>query len=342
MAKKENIFIKGYRVIVPESTRRKMNEKFNHIRMERKNRELMERKSYGNKNRDKTFYVIRTDSTQRWGVFTTYNFVLNNIKYACEHNWIPVVDYKNYYLCGLQDEDKRGKENAWNYYFEDLVPEYSLDEVYESQNVILGPLRGQPCGSIDWSENLDFYSGKYKKYFQLANQYIRFNKQLLEKVQKIYQQVFPKQEKVLGVTIRAGAYWGYVTQDSGWKNHRKGLSVQECIQHIIDCMEELKVQSFFLSCDDQYYIDTIKEKFGDKCYYYQRTRSAFFQNDGTPNTAERTRVPIMQCDVVERNQDYIIEVILLSKCNYLLGIKGGAAVATHFIKGEPYEKNIML
>lgn len=342
MKKEENFLIKVYRSIISENIRRNANEKIDDIRIEYKNRKIMERKHFGSKNIDKIFYVIRTDSKQEWGVFTTYNFVLNNIKYACERGWIPVVDYKNYYLAGLQETDKRGKENAWNYFFEDLVPEYTLSEVYESYNVILGPLRGQPYGSEDWSKNINFYDDYYSEYFELASKYIRFNRNIIDKAEKIYDKIFPREEKVLGVTIRAGSYWGYITQHPGWKNHRKGLSVQECIQHIAELMKELKVHSFFLSCDDEYYINTIKKEFGDNCIFYDRVRYVFFKSDGTTNTADRASKEILNHGITKQNLEYVVEVILLSKCNYLLGINGGASVATHFIKGEPYEKSIML
>ena len=343
MKDREIFLIKVYRNIIPENMRRNINEKFECIKTEQKNRKLMERKHFGKKNKDKVFYVIRTDSKQKWGICTTYMFVLNNIKYAVEHKWIPVVDYKNYYLATIQDIDKRGKENAWNYFFEDLVPEYSLDEVYESYNVILGPLRGQPYGSMDWSQDLKFYDDCYSEYFRLANKYIRFNETLINKAEEIYKKMFPQKEKVLGVTIRAGSYWGYITQHSTWKNHRKGKSLQECIHHITDDMKELNVHSFFLSCDDEYYTSIIKENFGDHCLYYNRVRHAFFKNNGMLNTkVEDIDGPVIKCGFTKQNLDYAIEVLLLSKCDYLLGINGGASVATHFIKGEPYEESIML
>lgn len=121
MSRQDNWFTALYRNIVPENVREKYSQMMFARKMNKKTLAELERKTFGDLNKDKSFYVVRTDNTQRWGVFSTYLFVLSNVKYAVDHGWIPVVDYKNYFLVGLQNEESRGKENAWNYYFEDLV-----------------------------------------------------------------------------------------------------------------------------------------------------------------------------------------------------------------------------
>lgn len=62
-----------------------------------------------------TYYIIRCPRSG--GLFNTYNQVAGHIRYALSKKYLPVVDMKNYPNSYLAPE-KLGKENAWEYYFE--------------------------------------------------------------------------------------------------------------------------------------------------------------------------------------------------------------------------------
>lgn len=338
MDKQGGLFTTIYRSIIPEGIRRKYSEKMFEWKMNKKTLAELEKRTFGDLNKDKTFYVIRTDNTQGWGVFSTYLFVLSNVKYAVEHGWIPVVDYKNYFLVGLQNKEKRGKENAWNYYFEDLVPGFPLEEVYQSRNVILGPLRGQPYGSISWSNVTDVYTPEFDIYFKLAVKYLRVQSALLEQVESEYQKLFPREGNVLGVGIRAAAYWGTVTGHKSWDRHPKGVSVERCMESIRIYLEKYSCDCFFLSCEDKYYVNTIQKQFGDKCLCLDRFRANFFDDQGNPNDVENLRYEGAELGVTRRNKDYIKEIILLTRCQYFVKTKGGGNMASLFLKNERYKE----
>lgn len=339
MHERDNWFTTIYRSIISEHVRRKYSEMMYERKMNKKTREELERKSFGKLNKDKIFYVIRTDNTQHWGIFTTYLFVLSNVKYAVERGWIPVVDYKNYYLINLQMGDKRGKENAWNYYFEDLVPEYSLEEVYKSRNVILGPLRGQPYGSISWHGVAveDLYNPEYDIYFRLAAKYLRVNSSILEETELLYRELFPKNERVLAVGIRAEAYWGSVTGHEAWKNHPKGIPVEQCIEGIKKCIEQYDYKFFYLSCEDEYYVNTIKKEFGDRCLYMDRSRAHWFDKGGNANELEEAVCYVSQRKNIEYVKDYLKEILLLTRCPAILKTMGSGYTSAFLLKQEKYE-----
>lgn len=336
MNKQNNWFTNIYRRVIPEDIRRKYSEMMHEREMNKKTLAELERKSFGDLNKDKTFYVIRTDNTQHWGVFSTYLMVLSNVKFAVEHGWIPVVDYKNYYLDALQDEEQRGKENAWNYYFEDLVPGFPLDEVYRSKNVILGLLRGQPYGSISWGTVADMYDTKYQIYFRLAAEYLRVQSTISDQAESLYQELFPKEGRVLGVSIRAEAYWGTVTGAKNWANHPQGVSVERCIENIRAYMEKYGCDFFFVSCEDNYYINTIKKEFGDRCLYIRRSRANFFNDKGEPNELENLKYEGDQ-DTKTKRRDYLKEMLLLTRCRYLAKTKSNGNMSLFLIKKEKYE-----
>ncbi len=337
MDKQEKLFTKIYRSIIPENIRRKYSEMVHEREMNKKTLAELEKKSFGDLNKGRTFYVIRTDNTQHWGLFSTYLFVLSNVKYAVEHGWIPAVDYMNYFLEGLQDDENRGKQNAWNYYFEDLVPEFPLEEVYQSKNVILGPLRGQPYGSISWSSVSNIYDGKYQGYYQLADKYLRLKPAILNEAETLYQKLFPQAERVLGVGIRAGAYWGSVTGHESWNNHPKGVSVERCIESIRNYMKHYQYNFFFLSCEDDYYVNTIKKEMNDKCLCIDRPRVNLFNDIGEPNLLDSVHFNANDYGMQQKNYDYIKEILLLTKCHSLALTAGGGNTATFFLKDGKFE-----
>lgn len=333
-----NILLKMYRTIIPERIRRAYNEFYQKLRVFCINKQAMQRKSYGELNKDKIFYVIRTDSTQHWGVFTTCLMVLNNLKYADEHGWIPVVDYKNYFLDGLQEEQRRGVDNAWEYYFEPCDKRYSLEEVYKSKHVILGPEWGQPFRSLSWG-NIYKIEEIEDIYYRLVEKYIRIKPELMERAETKMKELFPTGEKVLGVGMRAGLKWGELAGRDLYRNHPVGPDINEYIAETRKWMSEFICGYVFVSCDDRYYLERMKAEFGEKCLYIERFLPHFFDKN-KPIPAENLDQRIQEFNgisLIKRNEDYIIEIYLLSKCDSLFAAKGGGAEMAILFNDKRYE-----
>lgn len=96
--------------------------------------DLNKAKTLGNKNSGKKFYVIWRDYYGA-GFFSNYAFVIAHILIAKKNNLIPIIDFENFKTIYNEKEAINGSENAWNYYFESLN-DYTLEEVYQSQNVL--------------------------------------------------------------------------------------------------------------------------------------------------------------------------------------------------------------
>ena len=112
--------------------------------------ELVERKmSFGEKNEDKIFYVIRPRKNSVEGLMALLFYVIQQIGYAEKNNYIPVVDFKNY-----KTQYNIADENAWECFFEQ-ISNYSLEEVYQSKNVVLSGINAI----------YDTYSYLYNKSF---------------------------------------------------------------------------------------------------------------------------------------------------------------------------------
>ena len=94
-----------------------------------------ELKSYGNKNTEKTFYIIRR-SPPGAGLLSNYLLVLMHVYYAKKMGYEPIVDYKNYSNFYKEKGQINNSDNSWEYYFQQPT-NTSLEDVYKSKNVIL-------------------------------------------------------------------------------------------------------------------------------------------------------------------------------------------------------------
>lgn len=336
-----NYLLTIYRKMVPERVRKTYNEWLQRQRISRDNKRDMEKKNFGEKNKKETFYVIRTDSTQHWGIATTCSIVLNGIKYAVERGWIPVIDYQNYFLIGIQDEGKRGKENAWEYYFEQPDTRYSLEEVYQSRNVVLGPVRGQPHGSLSWNDVKDVMDDRYIAYFECAAKYLRIKPEIMKRAEEVRHTLFQQAagEKVLGMGMRAGLYWGEALKSGDYAGHPGGLNIDEYIEMAHRYMRKFGCGYLFVSCDDRYYLERMKQEFGEKCLYMGgRTLAHFFDKEGKPIRDEKEKaVELTTQSERERTTDYLIEIYLLSVCDSLFRVQGGGSLLACLFNNRKYE-----
>lgn len=341
-----NFILKLYRKLVPEKVRRACNVSLQKMQTAYKNKRAMEVHRYGDLHKDKTFYVIYSQWPQTWGLATTVSIVVNNIKYAVEHGWIPVVDLKRCYIPGIQNEEHKGKENAWEYYFEQPIPGYSLEEVYQSRRVILAPDKGQPYGSMDWKNMQNLSDEMYTPYFEAVAKYVRIRPDILERAQEIRRTLFGRAGggKILGIGMRAGLYWGEAAHTEMYVNHPRGLNIDEYIEYAHRYMREFGCEYIFLSPDDRYYMKRMKQEFGEKCLYLEgRTLPRYFDDEGNPlSENEGSWIENDNQSIEERSVDYLIETYLLSTCDALFRVQGGGSVLACLLNNRRYENYYMV
>ena len=290
--------------------------------------------------------MIYSQWPQTWGLATTVSIVVNNIKYATERGWIPVVDLKRCYIPAIQNEEHRGKENAWEYYFEQPVPGYSLEDVYQSRRVILAPDKGQPYGSMDWKNMQQLTDEMYTPYFKATEKYIRIRPDILERALEIRKTLFGRagNSKVLGIGMRAGLYWGEVAHTEMYVDHPRGLNIDEYIEYAHRYMREFGCEYIFLSPDDRYYMERMKREFGEKCLYMEgRTLPRYFDDEGNPLSEEEgSWIENDKQSFEERSVDYLIETYLLSTCDALFRVQGGGSVLACLLNNRRYENYYMV
>ncbi len=152
-----------------------------------------------------TYYIIRRmwDST---GLFGLYGIFAGHIRYALVHGWLPVVDMQNY-TNGYLAPEKLGKENSWEYYFEQPL-RIGLEQAYNGENVILSNGEGvspNPSSmAVSFFENRDNSLTEWRMLVKLG--LLKVKPALMEEISAVRQKLFSPNDRVLGVLLRGTDY----------------------------------------------------------------------------------------------------------------------------------------
>lgn len=181
--------------------------------------------TYGEKNRQKKFYLIYSENVYA-GLYSTIFSILPQIEYARRKKYIPVVDLKHYYLPMMQDEIKKGEENSWEYYYKQPGG-ITLDEVYQSKNVISMLKLGYEIIVPDWKKMMPANKRVLKYWNNMILQNIVPNDIVQKKINETRQKLFSGKDKILGVGIRAEFRSGMMRKDAVFNNHPKVSSCED-------------------------------------------------------------------------------------------------------------------
>ena len=276
---------------------------------------------YGDKNPDKIFYICKRD-LPREGLMSYTNNFLGHIVYAVEQGYIPVVDMKNFKNTYLEPEDI-GKKNAWELFYKQPT-EFSLEEAYESQNVIISNGQPSPFRLVDEDSNM------LEEWHEYWHKYIHFTEETENIINQEYKKIINKEDVVLGVNIRGTDYVSL---------QQPGLPIQPKVEELMiearKWMEKYKCNKIFLCCEDQLIVDQFRSEFKNKLVTNERKfyRKTTGDEPVTDITFERAN------DRYLRGIEYLTTIGILSKCDYLLGGLSGATLSAQLIRplGKPYK-----
>jgi len=147
-----------------------------------------------------TYYIIRP----RWstaGLFAHFAVFAGHIRYALSKDWFPVVDMQNYPNAYLVPQ-KLGKENAWEYYFEQPM-RIGLEEAYNGENVILGSIVEPPRPTL---ENILDHATLAKWRMLVKKGLLTIKPDIMKEVLSVRERLFNPTDRVLGVKLRGTDY----------------------------------------------------------------------------------------------------------------------------------------
>lgn len=291
---------------------------------------------FGDKNKGKTFFVISCDG-KRMGLYSIIFYMLPFIEYAHKKNYIPMIDLQKSNMPLIQDGDRFGLENPWEYYYEQPGKGYTLDEVYQSRNVIIMKDGAFRIKMPDWNAMCPTTDDELKRWHHMIKSYIRLNKGLAERVEKERERIFKPGRKVLGVGIRAGLREGMLRNVALYNGHPVQPTCEELIDIVEGKVKEWGCDSLFVSCDDREYLNKFISYFGEVCYYTDRKLFHFFKDDQVVTERAERRIEVDEITIRECAEEYTLEVYLMAQCNSLYSCRGGGSEFAYFVNGGRYE-----
>lgn len=281
--------------------------------------------SFGKENPDRIFYVIRCPQSEM-GLFAVINFVIFHIEKAVACGAEPVVDWQYYPNKYFSDDEKVGKENVWEYFFES-VSGISLEEVYKSKHVIMSNGEWIP----DLSETLD--DEKLWKMHQLVEKYIRLNENTKRILKKECERIGIGKERVLGVKCRGTDFAA---------SRPVGHAIVPDVDMTINVIEEkIKIwgdyDKIYLSTEDADILEKMKKHYGDRLFF---TDAKNFTNVEAGKWLGDLYNEVTGEKKKEDMCMYIVATYLLASCDALIAPMVGGTLGAMRIKGKYKNKYI--
>lgn len=264
---------------------------------------------YGPENPDKTFYLIKQPVKEN-GLTALINNVIGvkQMIRALRPDYIPVVDL------GIANDPNQFQgtsgEDVWGMFFEQISP-YSLQEVYNSQHVIL-----------DQNSNLNL--NPYMTEFTFSNQRaeldygsdLQYKPEIVEYTQKELDRIFPSEKKrILGVVVRGSDYLIPRTA----KHVPHGLSAEETLEKAVQYVSEKGYDLVYLATEEQSIFELFTNSaLKDKLIYTRQKRLDYRKEEYQNKLLLEVYGEDQSDDPYKRTMDYIVTLEGLTRCDALL------------------------
>jgi len=301
-------------------------------------RKREKKRTYGKLNPDKTIYIIRMNNPN-FGLLTVWKFVVGHLDYALKKGYIPIVDLKNYYVPLLQDENKKGKENAWEYYFNQPQTNISLDEAYKSKNVILSFLDVNTMNDKILHE-MPMEISEIHYWNDIASK-MGVKKQICENADKEMQLIKGKYKKILGVSVRVGYNALKERKYKVVDSHPKQPEMDMLIKDVKKYLSDWNCDACLLVIDDDNMGKIISNEIGENCIFRKRKRTTYYNENGEvlENVHETYWMKRQKLSVQSVGEDYLTELVLLSKCDCFLAGRSSGNLFAYTMNNGSFENS---
>ena len=212
------------------------------------------RYSFGEKNKNKKFYVIKRNYNFN-GLFSNLIFVIDHIKYAKQKNMIPVVDMENF-VTAYNERHKVNKTlNAWNYYFKN-ISNYKLSDIYKSKNVYFSEDKRINTKEIYQDKSL----------IKVFNKFVKINPIHLKHFSILKKKYFKNKKKILGIHVVG-------TLEKIVRRHSLPPRPEDILKISVKIFREEKCTNVFLVTEDLKYFEIFSDHFKNKLIYLNTPRS---------------------------------------------------------------------
>ena len=263
--------------------------------------------SFGNKNKNKLFYVIKR--YHGGGLFSNFLFVLNHLIQADKLGAIPVVDMENF--TNVYSEKRKISEtyNSWLYYF-DQVSSFTLSEVYKSKKVIFSSEKIFFEQSVSYKKNEKELKKAFKKYIKIKKKFIISSNKFAKKNFS--------NKKVLAVHWRG-------SDQKVMPSHPFPPTKKQIIEITDKLIHDKKFNKIFLVTEEKKYLEIFKKKYG--------TKLCFFDSFRSNNRKEITEYPRLN-HKYKLGEESLIETLILSNLSTLVCSRSNISEAAKFLTNK--------
>ena len=266
--------------------------------------------SFGQENPKKTFYIIDSSRHAKDGIFSLAVRFSTHIEYALSKNYIPIIDMQNHdnqYLDGMGT----GKENAWEYFFEQPCG-FNLSQIKNSKNIIIAGLFSSEKRLNFLNYNRDFDSQLFLEFKKIFQKYIKFNETTKNYINEEEQMI--KNKRVLGVLARGTDY--VLKKPSG---HAIQPNAIELIEKAKETMQTYNLDFVYLATEDENIFENFSKEFGEKLLHNNQKRIKLSEQDLTDGKLLVDFNFGRERDKYHLGLEYIASIYVLSRCKYFIG-----------------------
>lgn len=271
-------------------------------------------KTYGPKNPDKTFYVIKdylggsglTDMLKR--AFAKIAMVQDK-----PGNIIPVIDFS---VKGDLNQFTLGNgENAWTLYFEQ-ISNISLEEVYESKNVIISSHKGW-----DWYNPYNYEKHCFVDWKIMFHKYVQIKKDAMQYIMELYDRIMKNRNgEVLGVIGRG------TDCHSSRGMMPKPMEPNAFLMEVQAAMKKWKCDTVFLATEDkQIYEIFMQSELSDRILFVEQYRIDYSDKNNCDLLLSEIKIRDHENGYLD-SLKYLAILYILSKCHSLISTCGCGAV----------------
>ncbi len=270
---------------------------------------------------DTTFFVVRR-AYCKVGLFSYVMTNMGLVDHAIGQGYIPVIDMQNGRNTYLE-EDKVGRENAWEYYFKQPCG-YSLEDIGKAKNIILSDGLITDANNypdfriVDDLENFSHWHAVFEKYLKVNDE---INREF-----DILKRKYLGDSKVLGILARGT---DYVSSEP--PGHPVQPTASQIIEKAREVMKKYSCGKIYLATEDADIYSELKNAFGDQLVAPATERYT---------TKEGQNINDFRKDHDKRlkGKEYLLSILLLSACDCLIaGNVGGTHGAMLMSKGYEYQ-----
>lgn len=286
------------------------------------------RKHYGEKNTDKIIYIIRPRTDCIEGLMSLFMNAMKQLGYAEKHGYIPVIDFENYETQYMDGEVQ--EKNVWNYYFTQPIKEITVEEAYESANVILAGfndcIRSYRFLDKDFNpESLGHAHMFYKKY-------ITFSDDVIQRVVSEEKSVDPS--NMIGMYLRGTDYIAMKPAGEAIQP-----TPEQAFEVVDQMVEKYGCLGVYLVTEDERNYELARKKYAGKLKIVSFDRFVSDYN-GDTFLSQSCSVRELSESPYIRGMNYLVKLIILSHCKCIVGGNTCGSWAACVFADESVEKYI--